>query len=287
MVLVDAVTGLTRMRGRALVRMGPALLAAGFEVSALPAQDVGCAVPDSVPAGETRHRESCLVLLEGVQAFRRGEYEAAAHKFEESLWMSVAVEPGRKEYWLGRALLAIGKTREAAFAFYRALRAEERAAAADTALLGSIRLGLAKANDVLGKRDAALGWYQAVLESPASPSDKEEARRYLAESFHGEPAAPEGTPVAELRTILRDLAAAEDGYRSEHGIYTDDLTALGLSAPSGAQLVVNLVEGGAGYVAEARSVDGAYVCQVRSGRGARPRDHGVVQCAGGPRSAVR
>lgn len=247
-----------------------------WEASAYAAQEIRCPSKAS-EATAPRDRESCLVALEGIEAFRRADYPVAARKFEEALWMSVTFEPGRKEYWLGRALLGVGKTREAAFAFYRALRAEENQPEPDTALMGSIRLWLGKSYDLLGRRGAARGWYSEVVDSPAAAKDKEEARRYLGAPFRDDPApAPPG--VRELQTLLRDLMAEEEAYQAAHGAYTDELRALGLTLPKGVRVSVRLLDNAAGYVAEARRVRSETLCRVATGRGIRARDRGLIRC---------
>jgi tetratricopeptide (TPR) repeat protein len=235
--------------------------------------------PARAPGGpESRHAESCARLREGLDALGRGEYELAVRKLEESLWMSVTFEPGLKEYWLGRALLGLGKTREAAFAFYRALRAEEAAPQPDSALLGTIRLWLGKSYDLLGRREAAREWYRQARDAPgARAEDRAEAERYLADPFADDSTG--GAPARQaLRRWLLRLLDAQEAYRTAHGRYAARASELGLDLPPDAEVAIGLLDGGAGYIAEGRTADGAHRCTVAWGRGVRARERGVVRC---------
>jgi tetratricopeptide (TPR) repeat protein len=239
------------------------------------AQEVTCPPPGS--AQGSSEREACRLILEGLEAYRQGEYRLAAHRFEEASEVSPGFEPALAQYWFGRSLLGVGRAREAAFALYRALRAEQAADDPDPLRLSRTRLWLGKTYDLLGRRGAALEWYRQVVDSGGTAEEREEARRYVAHPFEEDP-APTPPEVRTLRSVLRRLYAAEQAHWQSYARYSDDVTELGLEVPQGVRLEIGLLDNGVGFVAHGRSPDGAYSCRVVSGRGTEPGDRGIVFC---------
>lgn len=250
-----------------------ALALLGLAAPAARAQEIDCpaegaAAPD---------REACRAALEGLDAFRRGEYRLAAHRFQEANHISPAFEPALTQYWFARSLLGLGKTGEAAFALYRALRAEQSAPAPAPALLGTVRLWLGKTYDLLGRRGAALGWYRQVVDSGGMQADVEEARRHIARPFDEEPAA-QPPEVHRLKKVLRGIFLAEEEHWRAYGRYAERLKDLELEAPAGVEVRLQLLDRGGGFLAEGTSADGRYTCKVFSGRGTPPGERGIVFC---------
>jgi len=66
----------------------------------------------------------------------------------------------------------------------------------------------------------------------------------------GTPAGWQATPASVLKSALRSLAAAEERYRAEHGVYAPTTDQLGLKADPGVRLEI-LVAGAAGWQAKA------------------------------------
>ena len=264
------------------MRRGPAaalVLVAGLTLVAaarpLAAQEVTCPPPDAAEGSPAR--EACELVLHGLEAFRQGEYRVAAHRFQEANDVSPGFEPALTQYWFARSLLGVGKTREAAFALYRALRAEASSAEPDPLRLSRTRLWLGKTYDLLGRRAAALDWYRQVADSGATAEDLEEARRYVDAPFAEDP-APAPPQIRRLRDVLRALYAMEQAHWQSYGRYSDDPAELGLEVPDDVRIEIGLLDEGGGFLAEGTSRDGAYTCTVFSGRGTKPGERGIVFC---------
>jgi tetratricopeptide (TPR) repeat protein len=242
---------------------------------ALAAQEIRC-LPESAELS-ARDLAASRSAVEGRAAFERGEYLVAGRLFQDAMDASSSFEPGLVQFWFARSLLGIGKTREAAFALYRALREEEARPERDAELLGAVRLWLGKSYDLLGRRGRAVEWYRAVVDSGGRTADVEEARRHIAEPFADEP-APQPPEVRELKALLRRLFLAEEHHWRSYGRYSDRLSELGVDPPPAVRVQVLLLGGGAGFLAEGRTADGRYSCRVFSGRGTRPGHRGIVFC---------
>ena len=266
------------MRSKRAWSRGAALIAALAGVALAPAaraQEIRCD-PES-PERPAADREACRLALEGLEAFRQGHYRVAGHRFQEANDASPGFEPARTQFWFGRALLGIGKTREAAFTLYRALRVEAARPDRDPALLSAVRLWLGKTYDLLGRRGAALDWYRQVVDSGGPPADVEEARRYAAQPFDEDP-APLPLEVRRLRQVLRQVHAAEEAHWRAYNRYSDRWDELDLAPPAEARVELELLDEGGGYIASGRAADGRYSCRVFAGRGTKPGERGIVFC---------
>ncbi|HEX6040509.1 hypothetical protein [Longimicrobium sp.] len=88
-----------------------------------------------------------------------------------------------------------------------------------------------------------------------------------------------GAPLADARTVLREVARAQTEYRAAHGRYTASLRALGLRRPADVDVRIT-AEGGGGYAAVA--VADGEECALYHGTASPPRSYartaGLIAC---------